>query len=166
MSFHHCRNTQATAHVLTEYAQLDALRNDLEGGSDGSGYSSDEELNPDALQPQEPQEDGTARHSFLFGYRSADVDFDSLHPSEEQVRFLWRVYQENVEVLLKVLHIPTMENLLNEGIKTCDMVPGDEALVFAIYYAAVASMEADEVRTPPRLTQHDLLSCWQASLTN
>jgi hypothetical protein len=85
-------------------------------------------------------------HSFLFGYSSADVDLTGLHPLPAQGSFLWQIYLENIEPLVKVLHIPTMSRLMTQVRRgEHDLRPGDEALVFAIYYSAVTSMETQEV---------------------
>jgi hypothetical protein len=84
--------------------------------------------------------------SFVFGYRSADVDLRKLHPLPSQIPFIWQIYQENVEPLLKMLHIPTMDKLIKNMRRNIDdLRPGNEALLFAIYYAAITSMEEDEV---------------------
>ena len=106
---------------------------------------SEDDISPD----QSPQQNFAAssdHHSFLMGYRSADVDLAGLHPLPAHVPFLWQIYLENVEPLVKVLHIPTMDKLIRRLRQRVDLSPGDEALVFAIYYAAVTSMEAEEVR--------------------
>jgi hypothetical protein len=62
------------------------------------------------------------------------------------VPYLWSVYQDNVEPLLKILHVPTTEVLLRDARKNSEkLTPAAEALVFSIYYAAVISLEAEEV---------------------
>lgn len=45
-----------------------------------------------------------------------------------------------------------MEKLFHNGVRSNDLVPEDEALIFAIYFAAVASMEDDEVSLDEFLT--------------
>lgn len=84
-------------------------------------------------------------HSFIFGYRSADVNLDKCRPLPSHIPFLWSVYQENVEPLIKVLHIPSMEPIFREARKNHEQLsPGNEALVWAIYYAAITSLEPEE----------------------
>lgn len=86
-------------------------------------------------------------HSFILGYRSCDVDLRQCHPLPSHIPFLWSVYQENVEPLIKVLHVPSMEVIFRDARKNNDKLnPGNQALVFAIYYAAVTSLEPEEVR--------------------
>ena len=85
-------------------------------------------------------------HAFIFGYRSADVDLRPLHPLPSQMPFIWQVYVENVDPLVKILHKPTMERLIRDMRVSLDVLtPGTEALMFSIYYAAITSMEVDEV---------------------
>ncbi|KAI4709749.1 hypothetical protein J4E89_005766 [Alternaria sp. Ai002NY15] len=51
----------------------------------------------------------SSAQGFIFGYSSSNVDMHALHPPEQQARQFWEVYKENVESLVKVLHIPTFE---------------------------------------------------------
>jgi hypothetical protein len=105
---------------------------------------SDAEHTPDT-SPR-PADD---HHAFLFGYRSADVDLRALHPLPSQIPFLWQVYEENVEPLIKILHVPTTARLMRDIRRSRDDIsPGNEALLFSIYYAAITSLEDDEVRRP------------------
>jgi hypothetical protein len=69
----------------------------------------------------------------------------SLHPPEPQARQYWEVYKENVDPLVKVLHIPTFEPVLYDAVAHNDKVgKGLEALLFAIYYGAVTSTTAED----------------------
>lgn len=84
--------------------------------------------------------------SFIFGYRSADVDLRSLHPLPSQIPFIWQVYQENVDPILKIVHVPTMSKVIKEFRQNLDSLnPSTEALMFSIYYAAITSLEDEEV---------------------
>lgn len=86
-------------------------------------------------------------HAFLLGYRSADVDLRPLHPLPSQIPYMWQVYQENVDPIVKVLHVPTVDKLVNQTRKDLDnLTPANEALMFAIYFAAITSMEESDVR--------------------
>ncbi|CAM1507764.1 Fc.00g046120.m01.CDS01 [Cosmosporella sp. VM-42] len=143
--------------------ELDELRNEMQAASDQFDESEDDN-SPD----NSPQQTFTAdpdHHSFIMGYRSADVDLTKLHPLPVHVPFLWQIYLENVEPLLRVLHIPTMEKLIrNMRWRMDDLSPGDEALIFAIYYAAVTSMEEDEVQTNLGSSQSHFISQFRFAL--
>ncbi len=87
--------------------------------------------------------------SFILGYRSADVDLRPLHPLPSQIPFMWQIFQENVDSIVKVLHIPTMNKLIRDVRNNLDsLTPSTEALMFSIYYAAMTSMNEDEVGVP------------------
>jgi len=89
-------------------------------------------------------------HAFLLGYRSADVDLRPPHPLPSQIPYIWQVFQENVDPLVKILHIPTMNKLIREIRTDLDnLTPSTEALMFSIYYSAITSLEDEDVsRTP------------------
>jgi hypothetical protein len=64
---------------------------------------------------------------------------------------MWQVYQENVDPIVKILHVPTVEILVKETRKNLDsLTPGNEALMFAIYFAAITSMDEEDVSSPVR----------------
>lgn len=95
-------------------------------------------------------------HAFLFGYRSCDVDLRKLHPLPSQIPFIWQVYTENIDPLLKILHVPTMNGLIRKLRTNMDILtPGLEALMFSIYFAAITSMEEDEVCLPLHVCVRD-----------
>lgn len=61
--------------------------------------------------------------------------------------FLLDVFAENINLICGLLHMPTVTKMLREK-RTIDMShlsPANEALMFAIYYAAVTSMEEEDV---------------------
>jgi hypothetical protein len=96
--------------------------------------------------PEGPPGSSGDHHAFIFGYKSADVDLRGCHPLPSHIPFLWSVFRENVDPLIKILHVPTMEEILRDARKNpSDLSPGNAALVFAIYYSAVVSMEPEEV---------------------
>ncbi|KAF7563532.1 hypothetical protein G7046_g573 [Stylonectria norvegica] len=143
--------------------EINNVRVEMEAVSEAFNESGDnEDLD------QSPKDDFTAssdHHSFLFGYRSADVDLTALHPLPSQGRFLWQVYLENVEPLLKLMHIPTMDKLiLGMESHAENLTAGDEALLFAIYYAAVNSMGEGEVQTNFGVSQAQYVSQFRFAL--
>jgi len=71
----------------------------------------------------------------------------SSHPSPTKIFQLWQKYIDNVEPLLKVIHVLTLQNQIINAMADTARIPRPlEALMFAIYYAAVTSMTDDEVR--------------------
>ncbi|CAE7030569.1 hypothetical protein PTNB73_05436 [Pyrenophora teres f. teres] len=99
-------------------------------------HSDDED---DALSPDTCNL-SSQHHGFIFGYSSSSVDMQALHPGHHQATEFWQVYKENVEALVKVLHIPTHEPIILDAFTHLDKVDrGLETLLFAIYYGAATS---------------------------
>ena len=83
------------------------------------------------------------RHN-LEGPASNLQDF---RPLPSQVSFLLDVFSENVNVIYQVVHMPTVTKMLRGKWSTnvSHLSPDNEALMFSIYYAAVTSMEDEDV---------------------
>lgn len=111
--------------------------------------SSEEENNRSAPSTQELDRTPSERHGFLFRHNldSSSSDAHEFHPLPSQIPFLLNTYSENVNLFMQVVHMPTITNTLRKarGFSGSDLTPSDEALVFSIYYAAIISMEDDEV---------------------
>ncbi|KAF2653479.1 hypothetical protein K491DRAFT_602793 [Lophiostoma macrostomum CBS 122681] len=115
-----------------------------------------EDLKAILVEPSDDEEDShdspdstySAQHqAFLFGYSSTNVDMFSLHPSPDRALHFWTVFKENVDPLVKVLHIPSFEPVFLDAITHLDNIPRSlECLMFAIYYGAVTSIMQDECR--------------------
>ena len=125
--------------------ELDELRKESGMYSHEDSEDSDDEATPESTEhaKNHPQDD---HHCFIMGYRSSDVDLRPLHPLPSQIPFMWQVFQENVDPILKVLHVPTMSKLIRELRNNLDsLTPSTEALMFAIYYASITSLDEDQV---------------------
>ncbi|KAL2261134.1 hypothetical protein VTK26DRAFT_4646 [Humicola hyalothermophila] len=72
----------------------------------------------------------------------------SSHPSAIQIFQLWQIYLNNVNPLLKITHTPTLQaQIISAGANTAKIPRPLEALMFAIYFAAITSMSEEEVQT-------------------
>jgi hypothetical protein len=60
------------------------------------------------------------------------------------------VFSENVNFFIQIVHIPTVTKMVRDlrGSGMTRLTPANEALMFSIYYAAVTSMEEDDVSSP------------------
>jgi hypothetical protein len=69
------------------------------------------------------------------------------HPLPSQIPYLLNVYAENVNVIIQIVHIPTVTKMIRDlhGNDVTSLTPANEALMFSIYYAAITSMEEDDV---------------------
>ncbi|KAF5025772.1 hypothetical protein F66182_2105 [Fusarium sp. NRRL 66182] len=143
--------------------ELDEIRTEMEAMNDQQDDSEDD-TTPEQSPLQNPGLESD-HHSFLFGYSSANVDLTGLHPLPAQASFLWQVYLENIEPLIKVLHIPTMSRLMTKARRgEHELRAGDEAVVFAIYYSAVTSMEEQEVQANLGASQAHFISQFRFAL--
>ncbi|TFB06975.1 Bikaverin cluster transcription factor bik5 [Trichoderma ghanense] len=87
----------------------------------------------------------TTNQSFVFGINSQHQSLISLHPPSHQALLYWRLFKENCDRLIKVLHLPTTEPIIFEALKQPNCIPrGLEALIFSIYFAAVESLTESE----------------------
>lgn len=102
---------------------------------------------------QELDRTPSEHHAFLFKHNlassfltSTTPDLREFHPLPSQIPFLLDVYSENVNVLGQVVHMPTVKKMVRDlrGDVT-KLTPANEALMFSIYYAAITSMEEDDV---------------------
>lgn len=109
-----------------------------------------------------PADTHTPTSSNIFGFTlSAPKDLRSLHPKPLQMTMLCTYYVQNVDPVFKVLHVPTLRNLFSEAIADPDHIrSGDhtEALLFAVYYAAVTSLNPEECVNYFHESKDDLLS--------
>ncbi|KAI0425366.1 fungal-specific transcription factor domain-containing protein [Xylaria sp. FL1042] len=126
--------------------EIEALRSETQRLTDESSDSSGDEDSPVAADPQTDRH--IDHHGFIFGYSSSNVDLRPLHPLPSQMLFYWQVYMDNVDPIIKLLHVPTTTKIVKELRSDMSTItPGVEALMFAIYLAAITSMEHDEVVT-------------------
>jgi hypothetical protein len=118
------------------------LSNEVEDLKGMMNQSSDDE------DPDSPNENGQAignHHGFIFGLSSQNVDMLSLHPVPQQIGMYWQAFKENVDPLVKVLHIPTFDRTIIEASSNLSNLPRAlEALLFTIYYGAVTSLSGED----------------------
>ncbi|CAK7209140.1 hypothetical protein SCUCBS95973_000350 [Sporothrix curviconia] len=104
-----------------------------------------------------PMRTAADRSAFLFGHnlQPALGEASQYRPLPSQIPFLFQVFIVNVNMLTQIVHVPTINKIVNgllgdttadAGRQTTDadqqsgylqLTPATEALMFAIYYAAV-----------------------------
>ncbi|KAK7744102.1 hypothetical protein SLS53_003623 [Cytospora paraplurivora] len=147
-------------HGKTRY--LDELRNQTQRLTDGESDDSEDAESIIAVANHRTEGD---HHAFVLGYRSADVDLRSLHPLPSQIPYMWQVYQENVDPIVKILHIPTTTKLINQTRKNLDSLTAEnEALMFAVYFAAITSMDEEDVKKNFGVERPKLISQYRFAL--
>ena len=113
--------------------------------------SSDDETSPGkSPSTQELDRTPSERHAFLFRHNLGSPTQDSreFHPLPSQIPFILSIFAENVNMVVQMVHMPTMTKMardlrLNDS---SSITPANEALLFSLYYAAITSMEEDDVR--------------------
>lgn len=124
------------------------------------------EPSDDEAEAHSPDSSSNSQHqSFIFGYSSTSVDMAKLHPPERQARDFYEVYKENVDPLVKVLHIPSFEPTFLKAVAEPSKVSkGLEALLFAIYYGAVTSTTPEDCLSRWGEDRNTLLSRYRVGL--
>ncbi|KAL7949267.1 hypothetical protein V8C42DRAFT_310423 [Trichoderma barbatum] len=88
---------------------------------------------------------GPTNQSFIFGIGAHNQSLSGLHPPSQHALLYWRLYKENCDRLIKVLHIPTMEPIILQAMRQPSCIPkGLESLIFSIYFSAVESLSEEE----------------------
>ena len=82
---------------------------------------------------------------FIVGGRNAPVTH--LHPTPVQIFQLWQVFINNVNSLLRITHVPTVQGQIIEASARLEKTPKEvEALMFAIYLMAITSLRDEDVQ--------------------
>ncbi|EPS26814.1 hypothetical protein PDE_01753 [Penicillium oxalicum 114-2] len=78
-------------------------------------------------------------------------------PLPSQIPFLINVFSENINFIMQAVHEPSVAKMIRDlrGDLTT-LTPATEALMFSIYYGAVASMEEEDVLTNFQLPKAEL----------
>lgn len=109
----------------------------MEDGSDEEGFT-----------PKSSSDVQTPQSATVFGSTlSAPKDLRLLHPSPTHISQLCALFIENVDPVFKVLHIPSLRSMVSDAISNVDSIPSGtyvEALLFAMYYAAITSLTRAE----------------------
>ncbi|CEN62701.1 hypothetical protein ASPCAL09333 [Aspergillus calidoustus] len=87
------------------------------------------------------------------------------HPTREEAMKLWNAYVDNVDPLCKVLHTPTVKEMLDRvSFDPATASQNDDCLLFAIYYLAVFSMSDDGCLLNFSQSKNHLMSRYQSCL--
>ena len=119
---------------------------------DGSDSSEDEASPANTSSAQEYERTPSERYGFLFRHNlsSSAPTSREFHPLPSQIPFLLDVFSENVNFFIRIVHIPTVTKMVRDlrSSGMTHLIPSNEALMFSIYYAAIASMDEDDVSPP------------------
>jgi hypothetical protein len=92
------------------------------------------------------------------------MNLSNIHPRPVQIFRLWQTFLDNVNPLSKLLHAPTWQTRVLEASENLDAIPrATEVLLFAIYTAAVASLNNEECGALVGDSKSALLSRYSAA---
>ncbi|KAI0415215.1 hypothetical protein F5X98DRAFT_229008 [Xylaria grammica] len=130
--------------------ELDGIKMETQHLAEAELHSSEDEGRPGSSPAtSELSRTASERHAFLFRHNlnPSGPDIRELHPLPSQVPFLLDVFSENINQIVQIAHMPTVNKMArrSRGSGGAPMTPSNEALMFSIYYAAIVSMEDDDV---------------------
>ncbi|KAL6353025.1 hypothetical protein LRP88_13510 [Fusarium phalaenopsidis] len=142
---------------------VDELENDFEGlktspeassSPAASQFRASEHMLQDSSE-DEPEVGSTIHRAFDRMFATDGFPFiiggplgpiTQLHPSTIHIFQLWQIYIENINPLLKITHIPTVQAQIIEASSDIANAPSNiEALMFSIYLMAITSLEDADV---------------------
>ncbi|KAI1867497.1 hypothetical protein JX265_007299 [Neoarthrinium moseri] len=130
---------------------LHGLKMDTRGiPGDDSDSSEDDESSPGKTSStQELDRTPAERHAFLFRHNlnANGPDLRDFEPLPSQVPFLLDIFSENVNAVAQIVHMPTIRKMArySRGNDASNKTLANQALMFSIYYAAITSMEDEDV---------------------
>ncbi|KAK7214655.1 hypothetical protein V2G26_002658 [Clonostachys chloroleuca] len=84
-------------------------------------------------------------HARMLGFGSPFQNLSQIHPPPGKIPTYWGLFKQNCDILIKVLHVPTVEPLILRASHQLGRIPrGLEALMMAVYYAVVVSLSPTE----------------------
>ncbi|KAL1963069.1 hypothetical protein VTN77DRAFT_8715 [Rasamsonia byssochlamydoides] len=84
--------------------------------------------------------------NFLVFGSSSRRSLAGLHPNPIHIFKLWQIFLESVNPLTKIIHAPTVQQRILDATSDLSSVPKElEALMFAIYSAALTALSDEEV---------------------
>ncbi|EXA33902.1 hypothetical protein FOQG_13870 [Fusarium oxysporum f. sp. raphani 54005] len=128
--------------------ELDGLKMDTRRMADDDESSEDEDFPVSTPSTQELYREPSERHAFLFRNSQApaspgEQDFS---PLPSQIPFLLDVFDENINLIMHIVHMPSIRKMVRPSPGIAAKVSlKHQALLFSIYYAAITSMEDDDV---------------------
>ncbi|GLA55670.1 hypothetical protein AnigIFM63604_002612 [Aspergillus niger] len=87
----------------------------------------------------------TGSNAAILGFRALAHSLLFYHPPLTESVTLFGVFQENVSPMVRIFHMPTLARNYWDAVASLESLDKDtEALLFAIYYSAVISMEPEQ----------------------
>jgi hypothetical protein len=141
-------------------ATLERILSELQIEDDGSKPAAGLGPSPPSQQKSQP------RASTLLSSQTSSTVIPNPRPSPTMMRAMWKYYIENVDVLLKILYRPTVEDLVAQKCSKphLDLETSSETLLLGIMFATVMTMSGEECQRLLGQERGPLASEFRASL--
>ncbi|KAL8724927.1 MAG: hypothetical protein Q9166_007675 [cf. Caloplaca sp. 2 TL-2023] len=144
--------------------EVEGLRLDLIKISNNDVKDEDDTDEPGAETPPTPvypSQPMPSQNGFLLNFNTPKVDLRFLHPTPTQIETMCTVYLANVDPINRILHKPSLRIFISGAKDNLDTMPGGskmQALMFAMYFAAITSLTSEECTALFGEQKHQLLA--------
>lgn len=105
------------------------------------------------------------QNSFTLAFLGNQQPITSCHPPVKEILQLWQIYVDNVEPLIKIMHVPSVQSRLIRTVTNLQQAcKSMEALMFAIYTMAVVSMSEEEAQNMFMSPKKEVLGFYVSTL--
>ncbi|KAI1436936.1 hypothetical protein GGR50DRAFT_647922 [Xylaria sp. CBS 124048] len=139
--------------------ELDEIKKDIQDLADVDLAEEHDEGQDRPPATNELERTPSERNGFFFRhyFNAPELDPTEFQPLPSQVPFLLDVFAANINVAISIVHMPTIRRIARSaGADGVSPSHANDALLFSIYYAAIVSMEEDDVMRNFRTTKADL----------
>lgn len=118
-----------------------------------------------------PSADNSSTAELLIWGRPNFVPLRPMHPAVPQIMMLWQTFLNNFDPLVKLFHAPTVQVAISHAATHLDSIePNTEALMFAVYLSATATMTDQQclrsLDTPKAVLVRRFANATQQALVN
>jgi hypothetical protein len=128
-------------------------------GDDGASSDDQDFPKHTSSSTQELHREPMERHAFMFHHdlSPSSPGNQDFNPLPSQIPFLLDVFEENMNVIIYIVHMPTIRKMVRSSRGSAPKIDlKNQALLFSIYYAAITSMEDEDVLTNFGATKTEL----------
>ena len=120
---------------------------------------------PDESTVASKPNDADMSHDYMFGASTEPGQVNPLLTWPGQLAFLWQSFVTNVDPFIKVLHIPSVNRMVQTSINLSSMMAEeDQALLLAVSLAAIVSLDDDAVGSTYGLPKQQVAAQYRKSL--
>ncbi|KAI2605543.1 fungal-specific transcription factor domain-containing protein [Hypoxylon sp. NC1633] len=150
--------------------EVEGLRQALEQSTDSDDDEQLQEATPDSTANYNSPPAGSSLSPGMLLGNSSSITYEVIqHPTADHIYFLTSAFFTNVDMILKILHQPTIQAALgalaeSPELARSQLTPEKEALFFSIYHAAVASLSAQTCLARLGQRREDLIRMYAAAV--